>query len=83
MFKNLLIAVFAGTLLGVGGAFAAEMLDQRVRSSEALSDAIGLPVLIQFNQKSESNGLKRWLKKFRMLKVKTVSPKMGKAEIAV
>ena len=78
MFKNLLIAVFAGTLLGVAGAFAAEMLDQRVRSSEALSDMIGVPVLIQFSQKSESRGIKFWLKKIRSLKVKFALPKRSK-----
>jgi chain length determinant protein EpsF len=78
MFKNLLIAVFAGTFLGVAGAFAAEMLDQRVRSSVTLADVIGVPVLIQFSQKSESNGIKLWLKKIRNMKVKLVFPKRAK-----
>ena len=78
MFKNLLIAVFAGTLLGVAGAFGVEMLDQRVRSSEALSDAIGVPVLIQFSQKSESMEIKFWLKKIRNMKVKFAFPKKAK-----
>jgi uncharacterized protein involved in exopolysaccharide biosynthesis len=78
MFKNLLIAVFAGTFLGVAGAFAAEMLDQRVRSSVTLADVIGVPVLIQFSQKSESNGLQLWLKKIRNMKVKLVFPKRAK-----
>ena len=57
MYKNLLIAVFLGTLLGVGAAFAAEMLDQRVRSSDALGSATGIPVLVQFTRNAKAAGL--------------------------
>ena len=78
MMKNLLIAVFVGTLLGVGGAFAAEMLDQRVRSSEALAETIGAPILIQFSEKKEPTGFVRWLKNIKLGKAKTASSKPPK-----
>lgn len=61
IFKNLLMAVFLGTLLGVAGAFVAEMLDQRVRTSESLGTATGLPVLVQFTNNSKPLGIKAWL----------------------
>lgn len=61
MFKNLLMAVFLGTLLGVAAAFVAEMLDQRVRTSESLGTATGLPVLVQFKSNSKPLGIKAWL----------------------
>lgn len=38
--KNLLIAVFLGTLLGVGMAFLAEFIDRRVRSEDDLIEII-------------------------------------------
>ena len=58
------MAVFAGTMLGVGAAFVAEMFGQRVRTSEALETATGLPVLVQFTQNLELIGIKRWWMKF-------------------
>ena len=63
MIKNLLIAVFLGTLLGVAGAFVAEMLDQRVRTTESLESATGLSVLVQFKKDAKPLGIKEWLKK--------------------
>lgn len=63
-FKNMLIAVFIGTMLGVGAAFIAEMFDQRVRSIETLGVATGVPVLVQFTKNSKSLDIKGWLKKF-------------------
>jgi uncharacterized protein involved in exopolysaccharide biosynthesis len=62
--KNMLIAVFVGTLLGVGATFVAEMLDQRVRTIDALGTATGVPVLVCFTQNLEQRGIKGWLKKF-------------------
>ncbi|MBI3479746.1 MAG: chain length determinant protein EpsF [Nitrosomonadales bacterium] len=56
--KNLLIAVFAGTMLGVGAAFLTEMFSQRVRTPEALGAATGVPVLAQFSRHVESSGIK-------------------------
>ena len=78
LIKNLLIAVFIGTLLGVGAAFVWELLDQRVRTSESLHSATGIPVLIQFTNSTSPLDFKKWLKrvaaaislKFKILKSK-------------
>ena len=59
--KNLLLAVFGGTLLGVGAAFVAEMFDQRVRSSGALGSATGVPMLAYFTRNPEPAGARKWL----------------------
>ena len=42
---NALISVFLGLLLGMGAALVLELLNRRVRSSQDLADALGLPVL--------------------------------------
>ncbi len=42
---NSMLSLFLGTLLGVGCAFLAEMLDRRVRSETDLGDALNLQVL--------------------------------------
>lgn len=63
IFLNLLIAVFVGTMLGVGVVLIVEMFDQRVRTTEALGAATGVPVLVQFAQNSEPLGIKGWLMK--------------------
>ena len=42
---NMWIAIFLGPLLGVGGAFVAEILDRRVRSTDDLTWLVQLPVL--------------------------------------
>jgi len=42
---NLLFSLFLGGLLGTGFALLAEMLDRRVRTTEDLSDGLGLIVL--------------------------------------
>lgn len=42
---NTLIAIFLGTLLGVGAALVLELLDQRVRSADDLAQMLELPVL--------------------------------------
>jgi chain length determinant protein EpsF len=63
IFKNMLMAVFIGTLLGVGGAFVAEMLDQRVRTSDSLFSATGVPVLVQFAKNTKPLGINGWMKK--------------------
>ena len=60
---NLLMAIFVGTLLGVGGAIVAEMLDQRIRSAELLGSATGVPVLVQFSNDSKPLDVKKWLQK--------------------
>lgn len=42
---NTILAVFLGTLLGIGLAFLMEMIDRRVRSGEDLAATLDLPVL--------------------------------------
>ncbi len=42
---NVLLAVFLGSLLGIGIAFLMEMIDRRVRSSDDLAGTLELPVL--------------------------------------
>ncbi len=42
---NSLITVFAGILLAIAVAIAAEMIDRRVRTPEDLTDSVGLPIL--------------------------------------
>jgi len=42
---NTALALFLGTLLGVGFTMLAEMLDRRVRSEGDLSDLLQVPVL--------------------------------------
>ena len=43
--RNFLIAIFLGTLLGVGTALLLELMRRRVRSTEDLSETLGVPVL--------------------------------------
>ena len=47
---NVLLAVFFGTLLGVGVSFLIELLDRRVRSGQDISVALGVPVLAEVSQ---------------------------------
>lgn len=61
VYLNMVVAVFVGTLLGVGAAFAAEMFDQRVRTSGALGTVTGIPVLIEFTRDAEPFSIKKWL----------------------
>jgi polysaccharide biosynthesis transport protein len=44
---NTLLAVFLGTLLGVGAALALELADRRIRSRDDIEQALGLPVLAE------------------------------------
>lgn len=43
--QNTLVSIFLGTMLGVGLALLAELMDRRVRSTEDLVEALKLPVL--------------------------------------
>jgi succinoglycan biosynthesis transport protein ExoP len=70
MFKNLLIAVFVGTILGVGAAFVAEMLDQRVRTAESLGAATGIPTLVQLKKDVGPLRIKGWRMKLSAFKLK-------------
>ena len=49
VFLNLLVAIFLGTLLGVGAALVAELGQRRIRSAEDLALAIELPVLAELD----------------------------------
>ncbi|WP_310389600.1 chain length determinant protein EpsF [Roseateles sp.] len=42
---NMLVAVFAGTLLAVGTAIVLELFDRRIRSAEDVVLAVGLPII--------------------------------------
>lgn len=52
---NTLLAVFLGTLLGVGLALLTEMLDRRVRSSEDLVTSLEIPVLGELGKRMKKN----------------------------
>lgn len=49
---NTLLAVFLGTLLGIGLAFLMEMIDRRVRSAEDLAAGLDIPVLGELSWRS-------------------------------
>jgi chain length determinant protein EpsF len=55
---NMVIAVFLGSLLGVGLALVLELVDQRVRGSEDLSQFIGIPVLGVIPAPSARSGIR-------------------------
>jgi chain length determinant protein EpsF len=62
LYMNLLMAVFGGTILGVGVVFAIELLNQRVRTAEALLAATNFPVLVEFTKSNEPSGFLAWLR---------------------
>lgn len=49
---NILLAVFAGALLGVALGFAIELLDRRVRSGQDIAISLGIPVLAEVSRSS-------------------------------
>lgn len=49
---NVLIAAFAGTLLGIGFAMVLELMNRRVRSTEDLMQMLDLPVLASISSSS-------------------------------
>lgn len=55
---NLLVAVFLGTLLGVGVALFVELINRRVRSVEDLAESLGLPVLAAIASTKPPRGLR-------------------------
>ena len=57
--RNLLIATFLGTLLGVGLAFALEFYDPRVRSETELTESLALPLLGVIQSSSWAKGRRR------------------------
>ena len=57
---NLLVAVFLGTLLGVGLALMRELANRRVRSAEDLIEILGLPLLAAIPHAGRLSG--RWFR---------------------
>lgn len=62
---NVLVSIFLGTLLGIGMALILELANRRVRSTEDMLEALGLPVLgaissaaIMFKQNAPKKGAK-------------------------
>jgi uncharacterized protein involved in exopolysaccharide biosynthesis len=51
---NMMLAVFLGTLLGVGAALMMELIDRRVRSAEDLVESLGLPMLASLDGRAAS-----------------------------
>ena len=58
---NLLLAVFFGTLLGVGLGFLVELLDRRVRSGQDIVAALEIPVLAEVSRKGRVSEMLRRL----------------------
>lgn len=56
---NTALAVFLGTLLGVGLAFLMEMMDRRVRSATDLVDGLCVPVLGELSSRSGTRRQRR------------------------
>jgi chain length determinant protein EpsF len=54
---NLLLAVFFGTLLGVGSGFLIELLDRRVRSGQDIVVGLEIPVLGEVSRSSRLWGM--------------------------
>jgi chain length determinant protein EpsF len=52
VFLNILLALFLGTLLGVGTGFLVELLDRRVRSGQDIAAELEIPVLAEVTKKS-------------------------------
>ncbi|MYM32517.1 chain length determinant protein EpsF [Duganella sp. CY15W] len=66
---NVLLSIVLGSMLGVGLALAAELVDRRVRSETDLSDALDIPVfgVIDWNMTSRKpTGLRRLLSPRRL-----------------
>ena len=51
VFLNILLALFLGTLLGVGTGFLVELLDRRVRSGQDIAAGLEIPVLAEVTKK--------------------------------
>lgn len=45
VFQNTVLALFLGTLLGVGTVLVLELMDRRVRGVEGINEMLGLPVI--------------------------------------
>ncbi len=56
---NVLLSIFLGTVLGLGLALLAEMLDRRVRSRDDLTDLLEVPVFAIIDGKPPASSSKR------------------------
>ena len=69
VFLNVLLSIFMGTIIGLGFALLAEMLDRRVRSREDISDLLEVPVFAIIDGKPPVAKTKRLSKSpLRLLK---------------
>lgn len=69
IFMNVLLSIFLGTILGLGLALLAEMLDRRIRSRDDISDLLEVPVFAIIDGKTNIGSTKRLSKSpFRLLK---------------
>ncbi len=59
---NMMLSLFLGTMLGIGSGLVAEMIDQRVRSPEDLTNVLNAPVLgvIKWGAPSQKGLLRTW-----------------------
>ena len=64
---NLLLSIFLGTMLGLGFALLAEMLDRRVRSRDDLSELLEVPVFAIIDGKPPKSSSKRLSKSSQRL----------------
>ena len=74
LWLNVLLGVILGSMLGIGLALIAEMLDRRVRSTEDLVTATGVPILgALLNDRPERSKLRKWRSKAPK-KIKLAAP---------
>lgn len=59
---NIVLSLFLGTMLGIGSGLVVEMIDQRVRSPEDLTNVLNAPVLgvIKWSTPSQKKLLQSW-----------------------
>jgi uncharacterized protein involved in exopolysaccharide biosynthesis len=66
VFLNILIALFMGTMLGVGIGFLVELLDRRVRSGQDIAAALEIPVLAEVRRRGRfADMLRRLIRRNR------------------
>lgn len=65
--RNLLIATFLGTLLGIGLALLLEMIDRRVRGPQDMKDLAGIPMLGVMSK--AKTGKRNWLMRMPGMKL--------------
>ena len=83
---NITLSIFLGSLLAIGFAIAAEMLDRRVRSAEDLAQLLDLPVLAELRKELKRKaGIKSNLVRFfgkYLLKKQSSTVIMSKANFS-